>query len=323
MIVMRRFNRILACLFLVTVLLPVGAVDVQTSILAVARDYQGAGYCIGGITLPCFDCSGFVQRVFRPVVPELPRISRDQARFGTAIDRSELRAGDLVFFATGATPGVITHVAIYMGQDSIIHAISNGPNRGVNITPLSGGYWERRFAGARRILPQAAADTSVTEQQAIEFARGTFVGDLRNGEPHGQGTMVMRNGDRYEGQFANGLFEGRGVYVWQNGDRFEGSFRAGEMHGSGRFTLASGQVTTGEWDMGRYQAPPAPPSATAEQTRPAAEPVTRQTYMRQHQSPWDDWEGVVEGDFALWQQQQDEAFDDFMQRRQTVPDSQW
>ncbi len=310
------------CLLLVTHLVPVGAIDVQTSVLAVARDYQGAGYCTGGVMLPCFDCSGFVQRVFRPLVPDIPRISRDQARFGAPINRSELRAGDLVFFATGATPGVITHVAIYMGQDSIIHAISNGPNRGVNITPLSGGYWERRFAGARRVLTDVAVVEAVNEQQAIAFARGTYSGDLRDGEPHGQGAMTMRNGDRYEGQFVNGLFEGQGVYVWQNGDRYEGSFRSGEMHGQGSFTLAGGQVTTGEWDMGRYQAPPAPP-VTAEQPQPAVEPVTRQTYMQQHESPWDDWEGIVEGDFALWQQQQDEAFDDFMQRRQNVPDSQW
>lgn len=230
------------------------------------------------------------------------------------MDRSELRAGDLVFFATGTTPGAITHVAIYMGQDSIIHAISNGPNRGVNVTPLSGGYWERRFAGARRVLPDAARVGSVDEQQAIEFARGTYTGDLRDGEPHGQGSMVMINGDRYEGQFVDGLFEGQGVYVWQNGDRYEGRFRAGEMHGQGRFTLSGGQVTTGEWDMGRYQAPA---------SQAASQPASRQTYMQQHESPWDTWEGVVEGDFALWQQQQDEAFDDFMQRRQTVPDSQW
>lgn len=291
-------------------MIPAGAIDVQTSILTVARNYQGAGYCTGGISPPCFDCSGFVQRVYRPVLPDLPRISRDQARVGVSVDRSELRAGDLVFFATGTTPGAITHVAIYMGQDSIIHAISNGPNRGVNITPLSGGYWERRFAGARRVLPDAARTGSVDEQQAIEFARGTYAGDLRDGEPHGQGSMVMRNGDRYEGQFVDGLFEGQGVYVWQNGDRYEGRFRAGEMHGQGRFTLSGGQVTTGEWDMGRYQAP-------------ASQEASRQTYMQQHESPWDTWEGVVEGDFALWQQQQDEAFDDFMQRRQTVPDSQW
>ncbi|MFP4511203.1 MAG: NlpC/P60 family protein, partial [Spirochaetaceae bacterium] len=249
---MRNLIRVLSCSLLIAVTIPAAAIDVQTSILAVARDYQGSGYCTGGIAPPCFDCSGFVQRVYRPVVPDLPRISRDQARVGVPVDRSELRAGDLVFFATGTIPGAITHVAIYMGQDSIIHAISNGPNRGVNVTPLSGGYWERRFVGARRVLPDADRTGSVDEQEAIEFARGTYTGELVDGEPHGRGSMIMRNGDRYAGQFVSGLFEGQGVYVWQNGDRYEGQFRAGEMHGQGRFTRSGGSVTTGEWDMGRY-----------------------------------------------------------------------
>lgn len=267
------------------------ALDVHRDILQPAQRYAGTAYCHGGIAPPCFDCSGFVLRVYSDHVPGMPRVSRDMARFGRTISREELLPGDLVFFATGARSDTVTHVAIYMGQDSIIHAISNGPDRGVAITPLSARYWNQRFYSATRVLPGAIRETEEVREEAIQFARGTYTGELRNGEPHGEGVMEMNNGDTYRGEFREGLFHGQGIYTWADGSRFSGSFRQGEMHGDGEFKTAAGESVA---------------------ARDA--PASRSTYLISRDSPWETWQGIVEGDFWAWQEQERDAFEEFRRR---------
>ena len=45
--------------------------------------------------------------------------------------------GDLLFYATGADPGRINHVAIWYGDGHVIHSISDGPETGVVLTPAN------------------------------------------------------------------------------------------------------------------------------------------------------------------------------------------
>jgi hypothetical protein len=250
------------------------AVDLQQEIIAPAQQYVGARYCHGGTDLPCFDCSGFVRNVYAPLVPEIPRISNDMARFGAPVDRTDLRPGDLVFFTTGTRRDVVTHVAIFIGQDSIIHAISDGPNRGVTVTPLSARYWRTRYHSARRVVrvEQRAEPQREETTQTIEYALGSYTGELEDGVPHGNGRMDLHNGDVYEGAFVQGEFHGRGEYRWASGEAYRGEFVRGEM------------VT--------------------------AEP-TQETYMETATSPWDTWDGVVEGDFRAWLQQEQDAFEEW------------
>ena len=291
---------ILALLVVTTL---VAAIDVQEDIVQPAQSFIGSGYCRGGVDPPCFDCSGFVTRVYRPFVPELARISRDMARQGSAVSRSDLQPGDLVFFATGGRADAITHVAIYIGQNSIIHAISDGPNRGVNVTPLTARYWARRFHSARRVLRTNTATQDSRTEEAIRFATGLYTGELKNGEPHGNGRMELDNGDRYEGEFADGTFHGEGTYLWSNGDRYVGAFRDGTMHGAGTLTARSGEVTSGRWVNGDYQRPASQPDSSSD------EPAD--TYLKTAESPWDTWDGIVEGDYYAWRQADDAAFEEF------------
>ena len=97
-----------------------------------------------------FDCSGFVQFVFKQVGVNVPRSVREQLSAGAAVEDGDLRAGDLVFFSIDHE--VVTHVGIAMGGDLFIHAPSS---RGVVRTErLSGSYWLSRFAGARRVIEE-------------------------------------------------------------------------------------------------------------------------------------------------------------------------
>jgi hypothetical protein len=141
------------------------AFDVQKDIIDRSRTYVGCAYSIGGTQPPEFDCSGFVGYIMRPFVPGLPRLSRDMADSGTPIAKDALEPGDLVFFATTQVSGAISHVALYIGGGSIIHAISDGPERGVRVTPLGARYWQTHFASAVRVLPASAAKPSSTVTQ--------------------------------------------------------------------------------------------------------------------------------------------------------------
>ncbi len=101
-----------------------------------------------------FDCSGFVRYVFQHGLNvELPASSAAQFLTGLKVDRKELREGDLVFFRTEGKR--ISHVGIYLGDGSFIHAPSSGKR--VSVSQLSEKYWAARFAGAKR--PDVLAKT--------------------------------------------------------------------------------------------------------------------------------------------------------------------
>ena len=69
------------------------------------------------------DCSGFAKYVYSHVAGiTLPRTSREQARQGTPIKSSQMRPGDLIFYANSG--GTVNHVAMYIGNGQIVHAAS-------------------------------------------------------------------------------------------------------------------------------------------------------------------------------------------------------
>jgi cell wall-associated NlpC family hydrolase len=116
------------------------------AVASTALSLRGAPYRNGGTTPVGFDCSGFVQYVYRLHGVAVPRETREQFRLGRSLRRGDLVPGDLVFFTTVA-PGA-SHVGIVIGPDQFVHAPSE---RGVvRVEHLSAEYWNRRYIGARR-----------------------------------------------------------------------------------------------------------------------------------------------------------------------------
>lgn len=78
-----------------------------------------------------FDCSSFIQYVFRQVGIELPRSTILQANEGTAVTLEEIEPGDLLFFHgtqgfyNEKFPAGIGHVVLYTGDNKTIHAASH------------------------------------------------------------------------------------------------------------------------------------------------------------------------------------------------------
>lgn len=126
---------------------PMGRADAD-ELISNAMGFIGVAYRFGGTSPTGFDCSGFMQYVFRKAFAvSLPRTSAAQASVGTYVSRSELRPGDMVFFRTHGSR--ISHVGMYIGNDRFIHAPRTGKR--IEITSLSSKYWNARYATARRV----------------------------------------------------------------------------------------------------------------------------------------------------------------------------
>ena len=112
------------------------------------NSYLGTPYRFGGSDRRGFDCSGFVQTIYREVYGRtLPRTSSRMFEAARPVTLNAARPGDLVFFRNNFGP--IDHVGIYMGGGKFAHS-SNA--NGVIYSSLNEPYYSRRFAGIRRVL---------------------------------------------------------------------------------------------------------------------------------------------------------------------------
>ena len=97
----------------------------RPDIVNFARQYIGVlPYGTGNSLSGRADCSGFVQAVFREFGMYLPRSSREQAAAAPRyVSEAEMLPGDLIFY--GRSIGSVSHVAIYTGDNSIVHATNS------------------------------------------------------------------------------------------------------------------------------------------------------------------------------------------------------
>lgn len=98
-------------------------------IIAAAMQMVGTPYVWGGTSRKGVDCSGLIKLIFGENGIDMPRISADQARYGTRTDLKDLRPGDLVAFDNSTRNNGADHIAIYAGGGQIIEA----PRTGLNV----------------------------------------------------------------------------------------------------------------------------------------------------------------------------------------------
>lgn len=111
-----------------------------------AKNFVGNPYKWGGTSLTRgADCSGFVYTIYQQFGYKVPRVSRDQAKgAGKKVDISDRQPGDLIFYTN--SNGVVNHVAIYIGDDKIVHAANS--RQGIIISK----YNYRKIYRVRRVI---------------------------------------------------------------------------------------------------------------------------------------------------------------------------
>jgi len=123
----------------------------KEQLLEYAKYFKGGKYVWGGTTPKGFDCSGYVQYLYKKHNINLPRTAWSQSKKGVSVSKDDLKKGDLLFFLTDKKRGIpITHVGIYLGDGKFIHAASK--KKGIIISPIYSGYYASKFVSAKRVL---------------------------------------------------------------------------------------------------------------------------------------------------------------------------
>jgi soluble lytic murein transglycosylase-like protein len=229
-----------------------------------AKKYLGVPYVFGG-TNPAtgLDCSGLVQRAYKDLGIELPRIAADQARQGTPVaSLAQAKPGDLLAFNSP-----VDHIAIYAGNGKMIAAPQPGENvkiQDVYQTP----------SAIRRIIPDApvAAAVRPASLQSTGALSGVPYGDLfvKAGQKYGVSAKLLAAVAKVESNYnpnavspagAQGLMQlmpstaaGLGVNALNPAQAVDGAARmlAGSLKEFGSVPLALAAYNAGGGAVHKY-----------------------------------------------------------------------
>jgi gamma-D-glutamyl-L-lysine dipeptidyl-peptidase len=117
--------------------------------IALAKRFLGVTYTWGGTSSFGYDCSGFTQMLMRQHGIYMPRDADVQAAWNgvVAVDRQNLKPGDLLFFGSSAKE--ITHTGLYIGNGEFIHDTTN-THPLVQISRLDDQPWTKLLVACRR-----------------------------------------------------------------------------------------------------------------------------------------------------------------------------
>lgn len=123
------------------------------SMITFAKTFIGLPYKYGGNDPNGFDCSGYINYVYKQFGYELPRMSKDMAKLGEPIKYQKAEKGDLLFFMNKNGGKGIGHVSMVIynnDKDSIlmIHSV----HRGIIVDNfMESSYYQARYITARHL----------------------------------------------------------------------------------------------------------------------------------------------------------------------------
>lgn len=105
---------------------------ISNQVINYALQFVGNPYVYGGNSLTNgTDCSGFTKLIYSKYGISLPRSAPAQSYSGTSVGLDNIMPGDLVF---SGYDGQIGHVAIYIGNNKLVHALNS--KVGIVVTDL-------------------------------------------------------------------------------------------------------------------------------------------------------------------------------------------
>ena len=109
--------------------------------------WEGTRYKFGGTSKQGVDCSSFVQQLyFNALGIRVPRSTKEQAKIGRWIKKSQLHSGDLVLFKTAYNE---RHSGVYLKHGNFMNASSK---YGVTLSNINNPYWKEKYWQSRRVF---------------------------------------------------------------------------------------------------------------------------------------------------------------------------
>ncbi|WP_223692952.1 C40 family peptidase [Leifsonia poae] len=128
-----------------------GGAVTGSDVVADAKKYLGVPYVFGGTSASGLDCSGLVQRVYKDLGIDVPRLVSGQAKLGTEVPSlAQAKPGDLIVTNGGE------HIVIYAGDGKVIHA----PSEGRNVSLVPAWMDDSDIVTIRRLVPEASASST-------------------------------------------------------------------------------------------------------------------------------------------------------------------
>lgn len=112
-----------------------------------SQRFLGLPYTWGGRSSFGYDCSGYVQMLYRQMGIHLPRDAKDQCVWQgfNEVQTDQIKSGDLIFF--GLDSQKIKHVGMYLRDGKFIHATVSENAPYIHISELEGKDWRGDGAG--------------------------------------------------------------------------------------------------------------------------------------------------------------------------------
>lgn len=123
------------------------------AIIKYAKQFMGVPYVWGGMSPSGFDCSGFINYVFRGFGFSLTRTSYGMAEMGTTVSLKDLQPGDLMFFkARNLSSRQVGHVALVVDTTDGIIQFIHAARTGIRIDTFNNhSYYVPRYIKSKRL----------------------------------------------------------------------------------------------------------------------------------------------------------------------------
>jgi len=123
----------------------------------------------------------------------------------------------------------------------------------LNLEKISGGLIKKLLRN--QVIKNSGKEQTnrVKRVKNLKLTNGNFyTGEMKNGDPNGQGTETFPNGNKYVGEFKDGSPNGQGTETFPNGQKYVGEFKDGKENGYGTYTWFDGEKYVGEHKDGRF-----------------------------------------------------------------------